>query len=97
MSSPSAPGTLILNSGSLIYMDPAAREQTGCAPDASLAACEPRIRSIMEDLRTTSSNTHTGSASSNGADGADAIRPVDASSKMWARIRFELRWTSEAT
>ena len=81
MSSPSAPGTLILNSGSLIYMDPAAREQTGCAPDASLEACEPRIRSIMEDLRTTSSNKHIGSASSNGADGADAIRPVDASSE----------------
>lgn len=61
-------------------MDPAAREQTGCAPDASLDACETRVRPIIEDLRTTPSNTLRVSVSPNGAGGADAIRPVDASS-----------------
>jgi K+-sensing histidine kinase KdpD len=61
-------------------MDPTARAQTGCPPDASLEACEPRVRPILEDTGSRPSNMVMLRVSANGADDADAIRPVDPSS-----------------
>lgn len=73
----SAPGILIFDHGSLVYIDPTARAQTGCPPHAPLEACEPHVRPILDSIVSTSSNTLTLRVSANGADDAGTIRPVD--------------------
>ena len=70
----SALGILIFDNGSLVYMDPTARAQTGCPPDAPLEACEPRVRSILEDIGARPSNTLTLRASVDERDDLNVVR-----------------------